>query len=56
MEIKKVKVKYGTSEKLASAFRVTTRSVGNALNGRTNSELAQKIRMAAINFGGDPIY
>ncbi|MDR0206650.1 MAG: hypothetical protein LBI45_05280 [Bacteroidales bacterium] len=55
-EIKKVKVKYGTSEKLAKMFRVTTRSIGNAINGRSNSEKAQKIRKAAINMGGDPIY
>ena len=56
MEIKKVKVKYGTSERLALMFRVTTRSVSNALNGKSNTEKAQKIRMAAINLGGDPIY
>jgi hypothetical protein len=29
-EIKKVKVKYGTSEKLAKTFRITTRSVGKS--------------------------
>ena len=55
-EIKKVKVRYGTSEKLAKTFGVTTRCVGNAINGRTNSDLAQKIRQAAVELGGDPIY
>ncbi|MCL2290857.1 MAG: hypothetical protein FWC34_09195 [Bacteroidetes bacterium] len=55
-EITKVKVKYGTSEQLAKAFRVTTRSVGNALSGRSNSEIARKIRVAAVKAGGDPIY
>ena len=55
-EIAKVKVKYGTSEQLAKIFKVTTRSIGNALSGRSNSKKAKKIRKAAVELGGGPIY
>ena len=55
-KIVKVKVKYGTSERLAEIFKVTTRSVSNALSGRSNTELARKIRKSAVEMGGDAIY
>jgi len=54
-QVKKVKLTSG-SAKLSKAFGVSLVTVGKALNGHVNTELAQKIRMAAINLGGDPIY
>ena len=55
-QVKKVNPKYGTGAQLQKAFRVSGTSISKALNGKTNSDLAKKIRQAAINLGGDPIY
>jgi hypothetical protein len=55
-QVKKVNPKYGTGEKLQKIFKVSGTSISLALNGKTNSDLARKIRQAAINLGGDPIY
>ncbi|MCL2040875.1 MAG: hypothetical protein FWG84_02390 [Bacteroidales bacterium] len=55
-QVKKVNPKYGTGGELKRMFKVSGVSISKALNGKTNSELAKKIRQAAINFGGDPIY
>lgn len=55
-KIKKVKAKHGTGSQLARLFCVTTKTVSEALNGKSNTELAKKIRKAAIEMGGDPIY
>jgi DeoR/GlpR family transcriptional regulator of sugar metabolism len=41
---------------LAKRFGVTTQTVRNALRGISNSELAQRIREAAVELGGDAIY
>jgi hypothetical protein len=55
-EIKKVKIKHGTAGKLAEIFNVTIQTVNNATSGRWSSELSRKIRKAAVEMGGDPIY
>ena len=55
-QVKKVNIKYGTSETLSKEFGVSRESISKAVNGRTNSKLAHRIRQAAINLGGDPIY
>ena len=55
-EIKKVRIKYGTSKELAKIFGVTTRTVNNAIGGKINTTRARKIRKAAVELGGDPIY
>jgi hypothetical protein len=54
--IKKVKIKLGMNAQLAATFNVTKRAVTNAINGTSNSKLAQSIRVAAVEMGGDPIY
>ncbi|MDR0606556.1 MAG: hypothetical protein LBG80_19980 [Bacteroidales bacterium] len=54
--INKVKIKRGTSRELARLFKVSTVTVSLAVNGVNNSELAQKIRKAAVEMGGDAIY
>jgi len=55
-QVKKVNAKYGTGEMLQKMFKVSRESISKAINGRTNSDLAQKIRKAAVALGGDPIY
>ncbi len=55
-QVKKVNIKYGTGETLSKVFRVSRESISKAVNGKTNSDLAKKIRQAAVNLGGDPIY
>ena len=55
-QINKVKIKTGTRQTLADTFNVSVTSISLALNGVTNSELAKKIRKAAVELGGDPIY
>ena len=52
----RVRPKYGTSKRLAKAFGVTPEFFSVACAGKSNTELARKIRMAALNAGGDPIY
>jgi transcriptional regulator with XRE-family HTH domain len=47
-EIKRVRIKYGTRQKLADMFRVTGRTVTNAINGMSNSPIAKKIRVVAL--------
>jgi DNA-binding XRE family transcriptional regulator len=54
-EIKKVSLKYGTREKLAKLFNINKTTVTFAVTGRLNSELAKKIRVSAVEMGGDPI-
>lgn len=46
----------GTGRKLSRTFGVSVVTISSALNGRTNSTLAHKIRKAAVDCGGDPIY
>jgi DeoR/GlpR family transcriptional regulator of sugar metabolism len=41
---------------LSKQFGITTQTVRNALRGISNSELAQRIRNAAVELGGDAIY
>ena len=55
-QVKKVNPKYGTGEKLQKMFGVSSVSVSKALNGRVDTERARRIRQAAIEMGGDPIY
>jgi transcriptional regulator with XRE-family HTH domain len=55
-EIKKVKAKYGTGEKLAKMFGLSRESISHALNGKTNTDKSKKIRQAAVKLGGDAIY
>jgi DNA-binding LacI/PurR family transcriptional regulator len=52
----KVSLKYGTREKIAKLLKVNRTTVTFAVTGRSNTELAKKIRKAAIEMGGDPIY
>jgi hypothetical protein len=56
VQVKKVNPKYGTGAQLRKLFKVSNVSISKALNGKTNSDLAKKIRQAAINLGGDAIY
>jgi hypothetical protein len=55
-QVKKVNAKYGTGETLQKMFKVSRESISKAVNGRTNSDLAKKIRKMAVELGGDPIY
>lgn len=55
-KIVRVKVRQGDGLKIAKLFGVTPQFVSNCMTGRKNSKLAQKIRMCAVNRGGDPIY
>lgn len=56
MKINKVKIKVGTRQKLADTFSVSVTTVSLAVGGVTQSKLADKIRLAAVEAGGDPIY
>lgn len=51
-QMKKVLVPHGDRKFLADMFDVTTVCVRNALKFSSNSELAKRIRMAAIERGG----
>ena len=55
-QVKKVNPKYGTCKKLKEVFEVSAVTISKALNGRSDSNTAKKIRQAAIEMGGDPIY
>lgn len=55
-EIIRVRAKHGDGKRLAKVFGVTTVYVSQALTGKANSSLARKIRKAAVNNGGDPVY
>jgi transcriptional regulator with XRE-family HTH domain len=55
-QVRKVNPKQGTSLQLSKIFGVSKVTVSKALNGRNNSDLARRIRQAAIIKGGDPIY
>ena len=48
----KVLVEHGEVARLASTFQVSRRTIYRALHGKTRSELANKIRTAAIRRGG----
>jgi hypothetical protein len=54
--INKVKLRRGTCKELAKTFKVSTTTVSLAASGINNSALAQKIRKAAVEMGGDAIY
>lgn len=54
--IKQVLSKRGTGKELAKMFKVSEVTVTNALRGKSNSPLAARIRKAAVNKGGTPIY
>ena len=52
MTMKRIKtMKQGEVKALAQLFQCETRTVNNALNGRTNSQLTQQIRTAAVMRG-----
>lgn len=55
-KLKKVKGRHGTGLELARLFGVHKKTVSEALNGKSDSELSQKIRKTAVEMGGDPIY
>ncbi len=46
----------GEGKVLAKMFGVSCEYVSRCLCGHKNTELSQKIRNAAVNRGGDPIY
>jgi len=48
----KILVEHGERAQLAKLYKVTVRCVYNALENRTDSDLAKQIRMAAIKRGG----
>lgn len=50
--MKKVLVAHGEKGELAKIFQVSLVTVRDALNGKTHSELAARIRQAAIRRGG----
>ena len=50
-EIKRVAVKYGTSEELAEIFRVCTGTGHNAISGKRNSERDRLIRDELVSQG-----
>jgi hypothetical protein len=52
----KVKGKKGDGLKLAKQFGCSPVWVSKAMNGSVHTEKAKKIRQAAVNMGGDPIY
>jgi len=52
----RVKTQKGTGKKLAGIFKVSVQTVSYAINGKNNSDIARKIRKAAVELGGDPIY
>lgn len=52
----RVRPKFGTGRKLAKTLKVTPEFVSVACAGKSNTTLARKIRVAALNAGGDPIY
>ncbi len=52
----KVLVEYGERQYLADLFKTTLPTVRAALRGQTNTELAKKIRIAAIKRGGVVVY
>lgn len=55
-ELVRVRPKHGTAKKIAKRFGVSIQSVSYSLNGHVNSDLAKKIRKAAVAMGGDAIY
>lgn len=48
----KVLVEHGEVAKLARLLGVARKTVGEALSGQTNTDLARKIRKVAIDRGG----
>ena len=54
--LRKVKVKHGSSCQVAKLFHVHKKTVSFAVNGKSDTDLAKKIRKAAMEMGGDPIY
>ena len=54
--VNKVKIENGTRKKITETFDISVTSVSFALSGKTNSDLTKKIRKAAVEMGGDPIY
>lgn len=56
MKLAKVKIRKGDGLQLAKHFKCSANWVSRSVNGTVNTEKAQKIRQAAVNMGGDPIY
>ena len=56
MKLVKVKTKQGDGLKLAKQFNCSANWVSRSVNGKVHTEKAKKIRQAAVNMGGDPIY
>jgi nitroimidazol reductase NimA-like FMN-containing flavoprotein (pyridoxamine 5'-phosphate oxidase superfamily) len=56
MKLAKVKIRKGDGLQLAKQFKCSANWVSRSVNGTVNTEKAQKIRQAAVNMGGDPIY
>jgi DNA-binding transcriptional regulator YdaS (Cro superfamily) len=54
--INKVRIKVGSRSKIAKMFGVSVTTVSLAASGVTKSKLAEQIRAACVNAGGDPIY
>lgn len=52
----KVKIKKGEGVELSKIFGVSQKWISMALSGKSNSETAKKIRVAAVNRGNDGIY
>lgn len=48
----KILVEHGEYVKIATIFNCTHRTVRDACKGKTNSKLANKIRMCALERGG----
>jgi hypothetical protein len=55
-QVKKVNPKHGTCAQLHRMFGLSKVSISKALNGKVNTDRARKVRQAALNLGGDPIY
>ena len=52
MERKPILTRHGEKRALALIFKVSERTIFDALRGRTHSQLALRIRQAALNRGG----
>jgi hypothetical protein len=51
-----VKIKHGSAQKLEKKISVSRNTISKAINGRNHNELCYKIREAAVELGGDPIF
>ena len=55
-EIVRVRTRRGMGKELSKLFSVTQEFVSRCMSGESNTELAKKIRKAAVRLGGDPIF